>query len=144
MKLPIVEVGRPRPYPPRVSAFTKRFWDSLADGRLTTTLCRECGKLTFPPKPFCPHCWSAEVIWAELVGRGRLYSQTVVHAAPGLFAAEAPYRLGIVDLEEGLRIAVRMIGGETPPNSTGRWNWWPCVTPTGRSMPRDRSAADAI
>ena len=29
MTLPIVDVARTRPWPPRVSAFTKPFWDAL-------------------------------------------------------------------------------------------------------------------
>ena len=43
-------------------------------------------------------------------GRGKLYSQTVIHAAPAAFAREAPIRNGIVDLEEGLRVAARILG----------------------------------
>ena len=41
----------------------------------------------------------------ELSGRGKLYSQTVIHAAPAAFAGEAPIRNGIIDLDEGLRVA---------------------------------------
>jgi uncharacterized OB-fold protein len=38
----------------------------------------------------------------------------VIHAAPAVFRAEAPYRVGIVDLDEGLRIATRILC-EAPP-----------------------------
>ena len=41
---------------------------------------------------------------------GKLYSQTVIHAAPTAFAREAPIRNGIVTLEEGLRVAARILG----------------------------------
>ena len=46
----------------------------------------------------------------DLSGRGKLYSQTVIHAAPAAFAREAPIRNGIVDLDEGLRVAARILG----------------------------------
>ncbi|MDP6344819.1 MAG: OB-fold domain-containing protein [Alphaproteobacteria bacterium] len=115
MSLEIVKVDGARPYPPRVSEFTQTFWQALADGRLITTRGVEDGRLTFPPKPFCPHSWSDRVEWVELSGRGRLYSQTVVHAAPAAFAAEAPYRVGIVDLDEGLRIATRILDDGAAP-----------------------------
>ena len=115
MSLPIVQVSRPRSYPPRVTAHTKRFWDDLSQGVFQANKCFSCNRLTFPPKPFCPHCWSRDVGWVELSGRGRLYAETVVHAAPGVFASEAPYRVGIVDLEEGLRIATRIVRGDVPP-----------------------------
>lgn len=114
MTLPIIDLNRPRSYPPRVSAFTRRFWAALQDGRFETTRCTDCERITFPPKPFCPHCWSKNLTWVPLRGRGRLYSQTVVHAAPAVFRAEAPYRVGIVDLDEGLRIATRILC-DVPP-----------------------------
>ena len=50
---------------------------------------RTSGRLTFPPKPFCPYDWGREVEWVELSGRGKLYSQTVIHAAPAAFAARS-------------------------------------------------------
>jgi uncharacterized OB-fold protein len=114
MSLEIVNVDRVRAYPPRVTAFTQHFWDAIAQGRLETTICDDCEKLTFPPKTFCPHCWSTRTHWTALSGRGRLYSQTVIHAAPAIFRDEAPYRVGIVDLEEGLRIATRVLAETTP------------------------------
>ena len=110
MSLAFIDVPRRRPWPPRVSAFTKPFWDALAEGRLTTTRGRTSGRLTFPPKPFCPYDWGREVEWIDLSGRGKLYSQTVIHAAPAAFAHEAPLRNGIVDLDEGLRVAARILG----------------------------------
>jgi uncharacterized OB-fold protein len=107
MTLPFVDVARTRPWPPRVSAFTKPFWDALTEGRLLTTRGRTSGRLT---KPFCPYDWGREVEWVQLSGRGKLYSQTVIHAVPAAFAGEAPIRNGIVDLDEGLRVAARILG----------------------------------
>ncbi|MDW8469675.1 MAG: Zn-ribbon domain-containing OB-fold protein [Burkholderiales bacterium] len=110
MKLAIERVAGRRPWPPRLSEFTERFWRALAEGRFTTTRCAACARLAFPPRPFCPHCWCASVEWAELQPTGTVYSSTVVHAAPAVFAGEAPYRVGIVDLDDGLRIATRLLG----------------------------------
>jgi len=113
--LTIVSVDGPRLYPPRVTAFTRRFWEGLQAGRFTTTRCEACGKWSFPPKPFCPHCWSRKVAWAELSGQGRLYAATTIHAAPAVFRGEAPYRVGIVDLWEGVRLATRIWGAASAP-----------------------------
>jgi uncharacterized OB-fold protein len=106
----IITIDKARTYPPRVTAFTRVFWDALREGQLRTTSCNDCGKFSFPPKPFCPHCWCKQVSWRDLSGRGRLYAATVIHAAPTAFKDEAPYRVGIVDLEEGMRLATRVIG----------------------------------
>jgi uncharacterized OB-fold protein len=110
MTLAFVDVPATRPWPPRVSAFSKPFWDALSEGRLITTRGRSSGRLTFPPKPFCPHDWGGEIEWVELSGRGKLYAQTVIHAVPAAFAREAPLRNGIVDLTEGVRVAARILG----------------------------------
>ncbi|MBB05737.1 MAG: DNA-binding protein [Pseudooceanicola sp.] len=109
MTQPIITTEGKRAYPPRMSDFTKPFWDGVATGSFRTTRCDACQRPSFPPKPICPHCWSDQVTWIDLSGRGRLYSATVVHAGPAVFAQDLPYRVGIVDLDEGLRIATRVL-----------------------------------
>ena len=109
MNLESISVARPRAYPPRVSAFTKPFWDGLAAGRWQSTCCEACGKFTFPPKPVCPHCWSDRMAWKALSKTGLLYSWTRIHSAPKVFVDEAPYAVCVVDLDIGLRIATRLV-----------------------------------
>lgn len=41
---------------------------------------------------------------------GIVYTETVVHAAPEQFVADAPYQLAIVSLAEGGRRTVRILG----------------------------------
>jgi uncharacterized OB-fold protein len=41
---------------------------------------------------------------------GVIYTETVVHAAPEQFIADAPYQLAIVSLGEGGRLTVRIEG----------------------------------
>ncbi len=41
---------------------------------------------------------------------GRVYTETVVHAAPEAFAAEAPYQTAIVTLDSGGRVTGRIVG----------------------------------
>jgi len=118
MTLALQTVDRRRAFPPRMSEFTRRFWQALAASRFETTRCDDCARLTFPPKPFCPHCWSQRVTWVPLSGGGKLYSQTVVHAAPAAFQDEVPYRVGIVDLIEGVRIATRVLADIEPKLDT--------------------------
>jgi uncharacterized OB-fold protein len=46
--------------------------------------------------------------------KGIVYTETVVHAAPTRFLADAPYQLAIVDLDDGaghtVRVTVRILG----------------------------------
>jgi uncharacterized protein len=97
-------------YPPRITSFTRPYFEALARGILLTTRCVDCAELTFPPKVVCPYCWSREITWAELAGTGYLRSFTEVHAAPTMFVADVPYVLGLVDLDEGLRCMARIDG----------------------------------
>ncbi len=41
---------------------------------------------------------------------GVVYTETVVHAAPEQFVADAPYQLAIVSLEQGGRLSARIDG----------------------------------
>lgn len=103
-----VAIAGERAYPPRVTAFTARFWDALRAERLETTQCTACGHATFPPKPICPHCWHEDVRWIDVAPEGQLYSWTRIHAGPAVFERELPYSVGVVDLNMGIRLAVRL------------------------------------
>jgi uncharacterized OB-fold protein len=41
---------------------------------------------------------------------GAVYTETVVHLAPEAFAADAPYQVAIVTLENGSRVTGRVLG----------------------------------
>jgi len=96
-------------YPPRMTAFTQRFWDALRAGRFETTVCDSCGRIGFPPKFVCPACWSRSLSWTVLSGSGTLRSFTEVLVAPTMFLAEAPYNLAVIDLDEGPRLLSRVV-----------------------------------
>lgn len=93
---------------PRDEPFTRPFWAALAGGKLITTRCADCGNHQFPPRVVCQHCWSSDLTWEPLSGKGILRSYTEVHAGPGVFAAELPYVIGLVDLVENVRVAARI------------------------------------
>lgn len=120
VQLEIVEQPLPMAYAPKQSEFTSTFWDGLAEGVFRTTCCESCGRFSFPPKPFCPHCWSRQVHWQALAPTGRVYSGTTIYAAPQVFRAEAPYPVGIVDLDAGVRIATRLLGNAPIAEMIGR------------------------
>jgi uncharacterized OB-fold protein len=42
--------------------------------------------------------------------KGVIYTETVVYAPPEQFAADAPYQLVIVTLEDGKRLTARLAG----------------------------------
>ena len=67
------------PFPHQTEEYTKlyRFYQCLREGRLVTTRCRDCGRVTWPPKTVCPECASGEIEWADLPREGTVVSFTV-------------------------------------------------------------------
>ncbi|MFW9769768.1 MAG: Zn-ribbon domain-containing OB-fold protein [Candidatus Thorarchaeota archaeon] len=75
-----------------------------------TYRCVDCGMIIAPPSGSCYDCGGRNMQWAEVSGKGKLVSFTVIHVAPDEFANEAPYFIAIVELEEGTRISARLLG----------------------------------
>ncbi len=103
---------QPPAYPaPRPTRETAPFWEGLKQERLLLPYCPSCGRWHFYPRPFCPHCLSEDLTWQEAAGRGRVHSFTVCHVpAHPAFAAQLPYTMAFVDLEEGVRLLGELIG----------------------------------
>lgn len=62
---------------------------------------------------------SVDLEWVDACGRGTLYSFTVVHRPPPGFA-DAPYVVGLVDLEEGPRMMTRLLDARPEQASVGQ------------------------
>ena len=85
-----------------------QFFKNLKEGRLTTTKCKKCGKLLWPPRIFCPECLSDKLEWINLGTEGQLYGFTEVRlGAPLGFVQDAPFCVGIVKIG-GLLISARI------------------------------------
>ncbi len=97
---------------PRLS----RSGPAVRRGELRLQRCSHCDEFYFPPpRPFCPSCWSADVTWQAVSGRGTLHSYVINHRpAPG-FAADAPYAIALVQLDEGPRMMSNILGVENIP-----------------------------
>ena len=83
------------------------FVDYLEQGKVMASRCRQCGGMTFPPKPDCPQCLSSDAEWVEIKGTGKLATYTTVNYGPSGFENDAPYRLAIVDFKD-LRVFGRL------------------------------------
>jgi uncharacterized OB-fold protein len=79
------------------------FATQLKDGRLVGSRCTACGARAFPPRADCAACMSADFALVEVSGRGTVHTHTTIAAAPSGFEHLAPYRLGLVDLDDGGR-----------------------------------------
>lgn len=89
---------------------TFRFWEGLREGRILATKCKTCGKLYFPPVADCGECYSSEIEWVELSGKGRIVAYTHVVVRPPSFQDFQPYTVAIAELEEGVKALAWLVG----------------------------------
>jgi len=87
----------------------------LEEEKLMGTTCRSCGARFLPPMPICTECHKPEMDWNEVGGKGKLLSFTCIAVAPPSMKEEGfdrnnPYCLGVVELEEGVRVVARIQG----------------------------------
>jgi uncharacterized protein len=95
---------------PRIGPDNAPFWQGCREHRLMLPTCSACGKAHLPPGPVCPYCFSDELVWKQASGRGHVSTWTIVHKAwfPA-FAAETPYNVVQVELDEGPRLTSNLV-----------------------------------
>ncbi|MFX0108805.1 MAG: Zn-ribbon domain-containing OB-fold protein [Candidatus Hodarchaeota archaeon] len=94
------------------STRTSEFFKNLKEGKLTSTKCRSCDSLLWPPRIMCPQCLSEDLEWVDLGTDGELYAFTEVRlGAPLGFCDDVPFCVGIVKIS-GLLISARIDGAE--------------------------------
>lgn len=97
-----------RPMQNRDTAF---FWEGTAAGELRVQSCEACGTLRFPPGPACPACDALDRGYVVASGRGTVFSY-VVHRHPPVPGRELPILIGLIDLDEGVRMVGELVGVE--------------------------------
>ena len=123
----------------------EQFYKFMQQGKLMAGKCLRCGKIHLPPRPLCDNCFSQEFEWVEAPEKGKLLTYTIIHIAPTQFQALAPYAVGIIELDNGLRIPGMIQGAPQAQlkvgmaltidfgtcNTTQAWPQWPryCFKP---------------
>ena len=88
------------------------FYDNLRDGQLTTTQCRDCGDLQFPPRIVCPECQSDDLEYVDLPHEGTLFAFSTLRAgAPIGMEDDVPFVVGVVDIGD-VRLSARIDDAE--------------------------------
>jgi uncharacterized OB-fold protein len=72
--------------------------------RMEASKCSGCQKILFPGRLICPECGSREFETIRLSGKGTLETFTVTRVAPEGYTDQVPYAVGIVALDEGVRV----------------------------------------
>lgn len=94
---------------PGVSDDTRFFWEGCEEGKLLVQRCTDCQTLHHPPAPVCIKCHSFEWDSVQASGKAELYSFVVMHY-PEVPPFDYPNPIGLVELEEGVRMIAGLVG----------------------------------
>jgi len=93
--------GRPIPLP---NPTTQPFFDATREERLLLPCCPRDG-FFFYPRSHCPACLRDDWSWKEASGRGEVHAFTIDrHGHDPALAAQAPFAIAVIELEEGPRM----------------------------------------
>jgi hypothetical protein len=94
-----------------MKSLTAPFWEGAKRHELVCQRCKSCASWIFYPREQCPVCFSQDLEYAPVSGRGRVYAYTIVYQpADPAFQQDAPYVYAIVQLDEGVRMPTNIVG----------------------------------
>jgi uncharacterized OB-fold protein len=95
---------------PQIGPDMAPFFEAAHRHELVVQRCAKCRALRFPARAICSRCLAREASWAPMSGRGTVFSFAIMHQAvhPG-FAAEVPYAVVVIELEEGVRLLSNLV-----------------------------------
>jgi uncharacterized OB-fold protein len=97
-----------------------KYWREIPHRyRLEASRCQKCKKIHFPKRLICQDCGGEKFEQIRLGRTGKLVSYTVIHIAPSQFSDQAPYAVGIVELDEGVRLLAQIADSDLDKLKTG-------------------------
>ena len=102
-------IGKPRP--DLNDAAAAPYWEAAARHELMLPRCDRRGLVFFPPREFCPSCWSSELSWQTMSGMGSVWTFTEVHVPfyDDTWAEDVPYVVAVIELDEGPRLLANIV-----------------------------------
>ena len=100
--------SKPIPVPTRE---TQPYWDGCKQHELRIQQCTACGHSQFYPRLYCTACMSERVEWVTASGHGTVLSFTIVYRpVTQAFAADVPYVVALITLDEGPQLMSNVVG----------------------------------
>lgn len=87
-----------------------RYWREIPQRyRLEAQKCKKCGMVLFPPRLICPECKGREFEDTKLAEKGKIFTYTIIHVPPHQFVDQAPFAVGIVELDDGVKLTGQIV-----------------------------------
>lgn len=99
---------RPRPLP-KPTPTTRFFWDAAKQGKLALQYDPGARRYQFWPRANSVRTGRRNLEWRVVSGKGTVYSYTVTHVPTAGFQDKVPYLVGLIELDEKVRIIANLI-----------------------------------
>ena len=87
-----------------------RYWREIPQRyRYEAGKCTQCGKVFFPPRVVCSGCRGESFEDVKLAQTGQVETFTIIRVAPSGFGTQAPYAVGIIKLDDGVKITAQIV-----------------------------------
>ena len=88
---------------------TARIWrEQSRRYRNEISICRECGHRHYPPRDICEECGRAAMEPGVMADTGQGLTFTVIRVPPPDLAAEIPYVVAILEMDDGARTMAQL------------------------------------
>ena len=77
--------------------------------RLEAARCKKCGKVFFPPRLICNKCQARDFDRFNMKRTGKVVTHTVIRTPSDEFSGEAPFAVGIVQMDDGARLTTQIV-----------------------------------
>ncbi|MCW3991370.1 MAG: Zn-ribbon domain-containing OB-fold protein [Candidatus Bathyarchaeota archaeon] len=97
-----------------------RYWrETKYRYRLVGEMCTECGNVVFPRGAVCSGCGSSDLEEVNLRETGKVVTWTVVRNPPAGYEKYSPFVVGLVELDDGVRVLSQIVDVELDEVETG-------------------------
>jgi len=100
------QTARPLPDPTPTS---QPFWNGARDGKFMLQYDPASRGYQFWPRDCSVLSGKRNLRWKETSGHGAIYAVTETHVAAAGFEGQQPYLVGLIDLDEGVRIIGNLV-----------------------------------
>jgi len=86
-----------------------RYWREIPYRfRLEGVICKNCNHAFVPARKVCPVCGSTDLEHTAMPRTGTLITYSIIHTAPRGYIKQAPYAIGVIELDNGARVTAQI------------------------------------
>jgi uncharacterized OB-fold protein len=87
-----------------------RYWREIPQRyRMEAGKCKACSFIAFPPRIVCPECGTRDFVTTKLADGGKILTYTIIRVPPQPFEDQAPYAVGIAELDDGVKLTAQVV-----------------------------------